>query len=222
MKFNPHMLEVYLVGGTQDVNNNPAAFLDRVKQALKSGITAFQYREKGTSKLTADEKAGIARELRELTREYGVPLLIDDDEELALKVGADGGHVGQKDCWIEEVIQRAHDKLIIGYSCNQVDQVKKANSLSIDYIGSGPVFTTHSKDDADPAIGLVKLKQLVSLSNHPVVAIGGINSTNMVQTLATGVAGLSVISMVLQSRDIGLTVSEMRQPFNLHSSNYVN
>lgn len=218
MKFNPRMLETYLVGGAQDVNNDPTAFLDSVKQALKAGIIAFQYREKGTSKLTTDEKAGMARVLRKLTREYGVPLLIDDDEELALKVGADGVHVGQKDRRIEKVIQRAHGKLIIGYSCNQVDQVTKANSLPIDYIGSGPVFATHSKDDADPVIGLSKLKQLVSLSTHPVVAIGGINSANMAQTLATGVAGLSVISMVLQSNNIGLAVSEIRQLFfNLHS-----
>ena len=218
MKFNPRMLETYLVGGAQDVNNDPTAFLDSVKQALKAGITAFQYREKGTSKLTTDEKAGMARVLRKLTREYGVPLLIDDDEELALKVGADGVHVGQKDRRIEKVIQRAHGKLIIGYSCNQVDQVTKANSLPIDYIGSGPVFATHSKDNADPVIGLSKLKQLVSLSTHPVVAIGGINSANMAQTLATGVAGLSVISMVLQSNNIGLAVSEIRQLFfNLHS-----
>lgn len=222
MKFNPRMLETYLVGGTQDVNNDPAAFLDKVKQALKAGITAFQYREKGTSKLTTNEKVEMARALRKLTHKYGVPLLIDDDEELALKVAADGIHVGQKDQRIEEVIQRAHGKLIIGYSCNQVDQVKKANALPIDYIGSGPVFTTHSKDDTDPVIGLPKLKQLVSLSSHPVVAIGGINSANMAQTLATGVAGLSVISMVLQSKNIGLTVSEMRQLFNPHRKNYVN
>lgn len=213
MQFNPHMLETYLVGGSQDVHHDPQELVKRVTCALQAGITAFQYREKGSSILSQGERYNLAKQLRQLTRQYQVPFFIDDDEELALAVGADGVHVGQKDQRIEEVIDRARGKLIIGYSCNQLAQVKKANLLPVDYIGSGPIFVTQSKGDADPAIGLTKLKELVTTSAHPVVAIGGLNRDNIKATAATGVAGLSVISMILQSPNIEQTVKSMRRLF---------
>jgi thiamine-phosphate pyrophosphorylase len=215
MKFNPAMLHVYLVGGTQDVNHDPALFLQKVETAMQAGITAFQYREKGSSTLTAAEKLAMAKTLRQLTRHYHLPLFIDDDEQLALTVGADGVHVGQKDQRIEEVIARAAGRLIIGYSCNTPAEIKKANQLSaVDYVGTGPVFPTVSKADADPALGLEKLRQLNAASVHPMVAIGGIGLDNMEATLESGVAGLSVISMVLGSKDSATVVQKMRQLYS--------
>lgn len=168
MQFNPAMLHIYLVGGTQDVNHDPALFLQKAEMAMQAGITAFQYREKGSSTLTATEKLTMAKKLRQLTRYYRLPLFIDDDERLALTVEADGVHVGQKDQRIEEVINQAAGKLIIGYSCNTPAEIEKANRLAaVDYVGTGPVFPTASKADADPALGIEKLRQLNAASAHP-------------------------------------------------------
>lgn len=212
--FDPNMLRVYLVGGTQDTGNDPDRFLRDVETALKAGVTAFQYREKDGSQLNHVETVQLARRLRKLTRQYQVPYFIDDDEELALQVEADGVHVGQKDQRIEEVIQRAGGKLLIGYSCNTAAQIAKVNRLSaVDYIGAGPVFPTNSKGDADPAIGVDQLKQLNTASQHPMVAIGGISQANLADVLNTGVAGVAVISMILGSSDIAGTVKLMQAAY---------
>ncbi|MFR0771278.1 MAG: thiamine phosphate synthase [Limosilactobacillus pontis] len=106
MKFNPKILRVYLVGGTQDVDNDPERFLHDVEIALQAGVTAFQYREKDGSQLNraaTPRWPPATRTHPPIPRSY----FIDDDEELALQVGADGVHVGQKDQRIETVIQRA-------------------------------------------------------------------------------------------------------------------
>ena len=211
MKFDPSMLQVYLVGGSQDVGNDPDRFLHDVQVALAAGITAFQYREKGDSRLDRAATIQLATQLRELTSQYQVPYFIDDDEELALQVGADGVHVGQKDQRIETVIRRAAGQLMIGYSCNTAAEIIRANQLSaVDYVGAGPVFPTNSKADADPVLGLNELTRLNAASHHPLVAIGGISLANLAATLQTGVAGVAVISMILASSDIAGTVRAMR------------
>lgn len=213
--FDPNMLKVYLVGGTQDVGNNPDRFLHDVETALQAGVTAFQYREKDGSQLDQSATTNMALKLRKLTQHYHVPYFIDDNEELALQVGADGVHVGQKDQRIEEVIQRAAGKLLIGYSCNTETEVAKANRLSaVDYVGTGPVFPTNSKGDADPAIGIDQLARLNAASQHPMVAIGGISQDNLSTVLNTGVVGVAVISMILGSHDITSTVKQIRAAYS--------
>lgn len=213
--FDSNMLKVYLVGGTQDVGNDPERFLCDVEAALKAGVTAFQYREKDGSQLSKAATIDIAMRLRKLTHQYYVPYFIDDDEELVLKVGADGVHVGQKDQRIEEVIQRAAGKLLIGYSCNTAAEIAKANRLAaVDYVGTGPVFPTNSKGDADPAIGVGQLAQLNAASQHLMVAIGGISRDNLNAVLNTGVAGVAVISMILGSQDITSTVKQMQAAYS--------
>ncbi|HJA27087.1 MAG TPA: thiamine phosphate synthase [Candidatus Limosilactobacillus intestinigallinarum] len=215
MRFDPNMLRVYLVGGTQDVGNDPDRFLHDVEVALAAGVTAFQYREKDGSQLDHAATVKMATRLRDLTRHYRVPYFIDDDEELALQVGADGVHVGQKDQRIETVIRRAAGQLMIGYSCNTAAEIAKANRLAaVDYVGAGPVFPTTSKADADPALGLGELARLNIASQHPLVAIGGISQANLAATLKTGVAGVAVISMILGSHDIAGTVTGMRSAYH--------
>ena len=153
----------------------------------------------------------MARRLVEMGNRYSIPVLIDDDVQMALRVGADGVHVGQDDEKIEQVIKEAADKLIIGYSCNTAAEVEKANQLSaIDYLGCGPVFETTSKVDADPVLGLTKLKELNKLSTHPLVAIGGLSLENIPEVLKTGVAGLSMISLVLNSKNITETIEKIK------------
>lgn len=211
MNFDQKILRAYLVGGTQDTENDVHRFLTRVEAALAAGVTAFQYREKGNSRLTAAQTTEVAARLRELTARYRVPYFIDDDEELALAVGADGVHVGQKDQRIERVIDRAAGRLLIGYSCNTPAQIARANQLAaVEYVGIRPIFPTRSKVDADPALGLARLKALVQESTHPVVAIGGLTADKLAATRQTGVAGLAVISLVLASDSIPRAVRQLR------------
>ena len=203
MNFNPKMLQIYLVGGTQDTHHDSYEFLAKVEEAMQARITAFQYREKDSSTMTADARLVMARRLVEMGNRYSIPVLIDDDVQMALRVGADGVHVGQDDEKIEQVIKEAAGKLIIGYSCNTAAEVEKANQLSaIDYLGCGPVFETTSKVDADPVLGLTKLKELN--------AIGGLSLENIPEVLKTGVAGLSMISLVLNSKNITETIEKIK------------
>lgn len=215
MKFNSSMLKIYLVGGTQDTHHSCTEFLHKVELAMNSGITAFQYREKGSSTLTDSQRLSIALKLRELSQYYHLPLIIDDDLTLALQCHADGIHIGQNDQQVKTVIQQAAKRLFIGYSCHTIAEIQHANQFSsISYIGAGPIFPTHSKDDAEPAIGLAQLNTLNQNSYHPVVAIGGINEQNMTATLQTGVAGLAVISMILNSTNLQQTIHHMQSLYH--------
>lgn len=213
MDFKPEQLQAYFIMGTQDLQPEQD-FLTILKTALAAGITAFQFREKGPTALTGADKLALAQTCRQLTQAYQVPLIIDDDIELALAVHADGLHVGQKDEGIEATLAQVQQRLFVGYSCSTVAEVEHANQLDqIAYLGSGPIYPTGSKADADPVIGLAGLEKLVHLSRCPIVAIGGITAAHLNDIAATGAAGVSVISMITQSKDITGSVQAMRQAF---------
>lgn len=213
MRFDPSMLRSYFIAGTQDIKDD-RTLEEVLKQALEAGISAFQYREKGPTSLTGDAKLKLGRDLRALCTDYQVPFIVDDDVELALETNADGIHVGQKDERVTKVIDQVGGRLFVGLSCDTAGQVQIANETAgISYIGSGPVFPTGSKADADPVIGVDGLAKLVTVSKLPVVAIGGITEANLKELPATGVAGTSVISMIAQSDDIFRTVKAMNATF---------
>ena len=163
MQFRKEMLHCYLVSGTQDVNHDPKRFLNDVSIAMDSGITAFQYREKGTSQLNQKQRVQLGLKLRRLADQHHIPLIVDDDVELAQAINADGIHVGQKDQRVEQVLAAVGNTMFVGYSCNQPAQIEHANQLPVAYVGSGPIFPTGSKNDADPAMGLEKLHELVTI-----------------------------------------------------------
>ncbi|KAF1298838.1 thiamine-phosphate diphosphorylase [Enterococcus sp. JM4C] len=204
------MLAVYFIAGTQDiVQGNLFSVLE---EALQAGITCFQYREKGAGSLTEpSEIEETARKCQELCRAYKVPFLINDEVELALKIGADGVHVGQSDQAIEEVL-RLFDGKIVGLSCETAAHVEKANQLpGISYYGIGPVFGTVSKADAVQPIGVEKLADYARLAQKPVVAIGGISLENGQEVLATGVQGVSVISAITRAESIEEAVEGLKK-----------
>lgn len=211
MKFKIEMLSAYLVGGSQDTDNNPTMLLQRVKLALKNGITMFQYREKGAGALQGKARQNLGRQLRSLCQQYDCPFMIDDDLDLALALKADGIHVGQGDQAISQVTKAAKDAgMFVGYSCNTEAEIKQANQLSeIDYYGVGPIFPTQSKADADPALGIQQLRVLNQLATKPVVAIGGINNNRLEAVRRTGVAGIAVISQVLGNDDVALASQQL-------------
>jgi len=208
LDFDASQLRAYFVCGTQDVPQQDLVTV--VQNALDAGITAFQYRDKGASRLTAVQRLALGQELRARCAAANVPFIVDDDVELALALGADGIHVGQQDDRVTQVIQRVAGKLFVGLSCSTLAEVKMANQVEgIAYLGSGPIFPTTSKDDADPVVGLTGLHQLVTESTRPIVAIGGITEDQLHDIATTGARGSAVITMLTKSADMQWAVAAM-------------
>ena len=208
--FNTEFLHAYFICGSQDVPKGKT-LLGIVAEALAAGITAFQFRDKGpNSTLSKTERLPMAQKLHQLCYAYHVPFFIDDDVQLAQQVNAEGVHVGQSDEEIKQVIKEVGGQMFIGYSCSNLAQIEQANKISgIDYYGSGPIYATQSKSDADPEIGITGLTQLVKNATRPIVAIGGITVNDLEAIAKTKAAGAAVISMIAQSNNIKQTVSQM-------------
>lgn len=212
ISFEPSMLKAYFICGTQDLRPDQD-LVETVQTALRAGITAYQFRDKGAgSTLTPETRLTVAKRLKDLCHLAYVPFIVDDDVELAKRVHADGIHVGQSDEGVQSVIAEMGDQAFIGLSCSNEAEIKAANAIDgIAYYGSGPVFPTGSKADADPVIGLDGLQHLVELATRPVVGIGGITVDQLPAVIKTGAAGSSVISMIAGSSDVAGTVKAMKE-----------
>ena len=171
---------------------------EQVEAALKGGATCVQLREKELDGAAFLEEA---RTLAALCRRYGVPLIINDNVEVALASGADGVHVGQEDLTVEQVRRMAGDRLIVGVSAHSVEQALAAQAGGADYLGVGAVFATATKSDAHvlPRETLAEICRAVDI---PVVAIGGIGEDNLLQLAGTGVDGAALVSAIFSAPDI--------------------
>ncbi|WP_457550512.1 thiamine phosphate synthase [Archaeoglobus sp.] len=170
---------------------------------LKAGVKFIQFREKETSVRKMFE---VAKRIRKLTWEYSATFVVNDRVDLALAVEADGVHLGQDD-FPYEVVREIFDG-IVGVSTHSVDEAKKAEKY-VDYISVGPIFRTVTKKDAKDPIGLEGLRIIVSSVKKPVVAIGGINKSNIEDVLKTGVKGVAVISAVANSQNPEKSAKEL-------------
>lgn len=191
MVFDSKMLKVYLVTDNGQLKGRD--FFDVVEESLKGGVTLVQLREKN---ITSREFYEKALKLREITKKYNVPLIINDRVDIAMAVNADGVHVGQKDIPVSEVKRISCGKLIVGATANTVELAKEAEKQCADYIGSGAMFSTPTKDDAKPMTKDM-LKNIVNSVNIPVCAIGGINIDNVIELKNTGIAGVAVSSGIM-------------------------
>lgn len=187
-------LHTYFIMGSQNCREKPETVLE---QAILGGITAFQFREKGEDARTGDEKVDLGHRLRRICRRHSIPFFVNDDTELVRVLDADGVHVGQDDRDISSVREDFPD-LLIGLSVSTEEELDNSRWELADYLGVGPVFRTSSKDDAKEVIGIEGLQAIQEKVPLPVVAIGGINETN-VQEVRQTVAGASVISAVAGS-----------------------
>ena len=171
---------------------------EQVEAALKGGATCVQLREKELDGAAFLEEAKV---LAALCRRYGVPLIINDNVEVALASGADGVHVGQDDQTVEQVRRLAGDRLIVGVSAHSVEQALAAQAGGADYLGVGAVFATATKADAHvlPRETLAEICRAVDI---PVVAIGGIGEDNLLQLAGTGVDGAALVSAIFSAPDI--------------------
>ena len=186
---------VYLV--TDRRNKTDEEFLNIIEEAIKGGTTIVQLREKTAS---TKEFYDLALKVKEITSRYGVPLLINDRIDIALAVGSDGVHIGQDDMPADIAREIIGEDKILGVSASTVEEAKKAEIDSADYIGSGAVFPTSTKDDAD-SVSKEELKEIVDSIDIPVVAIGGITVENAHTLKGSGIAGFSVVSAIMSAED---------------------
>jgi thiamine-phosphate pyrophosphorylase len=164
-----------------------------VEEAVKGGVTMVQLREKECS---TREFIELAFRLKQKLTPYGVPLIINDRADVALAADADGLHIGQSDMTYEMARRILGKNKIIGLSVENIDQVHQANTLDVDYIGISPVFSTSTKTDTASPFGLEGIRQVMAVSKHPAVAIGGINSDNVVDVMKAGANGIAVVSAI--------------------------
>ena len=186
---------VYLV--TDRRNKTDEEFLNIIEEAIKGGTTVVQLREKTAS---TKEFYDLALRVKEITSRYGVPLLINDRIDIALAVDSEGVHIGQDDMPADIAREIIGDDKILGVSASTVEEAKKAEMDSADYIGSGAVFPTVTKDDAD-SVSKEELKEIVDSIDIPVVAIGGITIENANTLKGSGIAGFSVVSAIMSAED---------------------
>ena len=209
--FNKELLKLYFICGTTTCLGKDLYTV--VEDALKGGITLFQFREKGKGALEGKEKLELAVKIQDLCKKYNVPFIVNDDIELALEIDADGVHVGQDDLDVDEIRKLMPNK-IIGLSIGNEEELNQSKVEYVDYVGVGPVYVTQSKDDAGGAIGYEGLELMRKLlPQMPLVAIGGIQTQHIKDVMKTNVDGVSIISAISYSDNIEKTVREMNEQF---------
>ena len=186
---------VYLVTDHRDKTDEE--FLNIIEEAIKGGTSIVQLREKTAS---TKDFYKLALKVKEITSKYDVPLLINDRIDIALAIDSDGVHIGQDDMPADIAREIIGDDKILGVSASTVEEAKKAQMDGADYIGSGAVLPTSTKDDAD-SVSKPQLKEIVDSIDIPVVAIGGITLENANTLKDTGIAGFSVVSAIMSAKD---------------------
>lgn len=167
---------------------------ETVRRAVRGGVTVVQYRT--VNKDYATQLAEV-KPLQAFLKEAGVPLIINNNVELAIEIGADGLHVGQGDTPVEEARRRIGPDMILGLSVSDAEQMAAVNTELVDYVGCGPVFPTNTKTDAAKDVGLEGWNQLAAACPLPVVAIGGLNKERTAAVRATGLAaGVAIVSYI--------------------------
>ena len=169
-----------------------------VRESLEAGVTFLQLREKD---LDDENFYREAVELQALAREYGVPFVVNDNVDIAIRMDADGIHVGQSDMEAGDVRSLIGPDKILGVSAQTVEQAILAEKRGADYLGVGAVFPTGSKDDADD-VPYETLKAICEAVSIPVVAIGGITKDNTPELAGSGICGIAVISAIYGQKDI--------------------
>lgn len=169
-----------------------------VAQAVEGGVTMVQLREKDCSTLEFYEQAIL---LKKCLHPYNIPLIINDRLDIALACDAEGLHIGQSDMSYDIARKLLGRDKIIGLSVECIQDAVNANELDVDYIGISPVFGTPTKTDTAPALGLNGVQEIVKISRHPAVGIGGINKTNAAEVISAGAEGISVVSAIMSAID---------------------
>jgi len=177
-----------------------------VRESLEGGASFLQLREKELDDGEFYEEAVM---LQALAKEYDVPFVVNDNVDIAVRMNADGVHVGQSDMEAGDVRALIGPDKILGVSAHTVEQAVLAEKRGADYLGVGAVFPTGSKDDADD-LSRETLKAICEAVSIPVVAIGGITLDNVQKLAGSGICGIAVISAIYAQDDIKEAASSLR------------
>lgn len=180
---------------------------EQAEEALRGGSTCLQIREKD---LDDDSFLKEALELKDLCARYDVPLIVNDNVEVAIASGAAGLHIGQHDAPASEVREKIGPDVLLGVSAQNVEQALKAEADGADYLGVGAVFPTGTKLDAD-YVDFDTLKAICDAVSVPVVAIGGISLDNLGELAGSGIDGVAVVSAIFAADDIEQATKELRK-----------
>lgn len=180
---------------------------EATEEALRGGASMIQLREKDISRI---EFISEGLDMRMLCDKYCVPFIVNDDVEVAIKVSANGVHLGQDDMAVSDARSLIGDDAIIGVSVQTVEQAKKAEADGADYLGVGAVFSTSTKTDAK-SVSFDTVKAICEAVSIPVCAIGGINAENVSQLSGLGLSGVAVVSAVFAADDIRKASRKLRE-----------
>ena len=193
---NREALRLYLV--TNRYQDSVESFLEKVETACRSGVTIVQLREKN---LTTNQYYQLAKQVKEITDAYQVPLIIDDRLDVCLAVDAAGLHIGDDELPVSVARKVLGPEKILGVTAKTVKRALEAEEGGADYLGTGAIFPTTTKENA-PITLISTLKTICQRVDIPVVAIGGLTSENIDQLMGTGIAGVAVVRDLMQAEDI--------------------
>lgn len=193
---NREALRLYLV--TNRYQDSVESFLAKVETACRSGVTIVQLREKN---LTTNQYYQLAKQVKEITDAYQVPLIIDDRLDVCLAVDAAGLHIGDDELPVSVARKVLGSEKILGVTAKTVKRALEAEEGGADYLGTGAIFPTTTKENA-PITLISTLKTICQTVAIPVVAIGGLTSENIDQLIGTGIAGVAVVRDLMQAEDI--------------------
>ena len=193
---NREALRLYLV--TNRYQDSLQSFLEKIETACRSGVTIVQLREKN---LTTNQYYQLAKQVKEITDAYQVPLIIDDRLDVCLAVDAAGLHIGDDELPVSVTRQVLGPDKILGVTAKTVKRALEAEEGGADYLGTGAIFPTTTKENA-PITLISTLKTICQRVAIPVVAIGGLTSENIEQLIGTGIAGVAVVRDLMQAEDI--------------------
>ncbi|MCY7083060.1 thiamine-phosphate diphosphorylase [Streptococcus oralis subsp. tigurinus] len=193
---NREALRLYLV--TNRYQDSLENFLEKVETACRSGVTIIQLREKN---LTTNQYYQLAKQVKEITDAYQVPLIIDDRLDVCLAVDAAGLHIGDDELPVSVARKVLGPEKILGVTAKTVKRALEAEEGGADYLGTGAIFPTTTKENA-PITLISTLKTICQTVAIPVVAIGGLTSENIDQLATTGIAGVAVVRDLMQAEDI--------------------
>lgn len=181
-----------------------------VEKSLKGGVSVVQIREKDCS---GKEFLQLAKSVKEITKRYNVPLIINDRVDVAIAVGADGVHVGQDDLPCAIVRSMVGEDMIIGVSASSLTEALKAQQDGADYIGVGAMFATDTKTDAK-VVTMEELDRIRREVSIPIVVIGGINKTTLPDFIGKGIDGIAVVSAIVSQNDVESAARELKSMFH--------
>ena len=195
---NREALRLYLV--TNRYQDSLERFLEKLEMACRSGVTIVQLREKN---LTTNQYYQLAKQVKEITDTYQVPLIIDDRLDVCLAVDAAGLHIGDDELPVSVARQVLGPDKILGVTAKTVKRALEAEEGEANYLGTGAIFptTTNTKENA-PITLISTLKTICQRVAIPVVAIGGLTSENIDQLIGTGIAGVAVVRDLMQAEDV--------------------